>query len=496
MTFSFVNIFLFILVFFLAGALTYTLIYLHRLNKASESTEDKETLPSIPSSPLPVLSTTAKRIALLSEAVLEQKRVESYRQKVAAMEKQEMAHLLEKEALSRQLERQLDETRQANQMVSGLNHDLEEINSSLNEAINRLSALNQISRMLGMEHDKKQIYSMAVSLPVELLKAEIGHLLLPEDDSDNLVVEFSLGLSELKGGVKRSIPASDGLAGWVSSHKKSLLVEDFDKQHQFFPVSAMGYKRRTAISAPIMIKDELIGVISLINRKDGTLYTDEDRTLLATIASETAMAINNALLLERLQRGYFSMVQSLIVAVESKDVYTKGHSERVTQYSLLIAEQMGLDMDQLKILQQAAVLHDIGKITVELSILNKPTSLDSDEYEKIKNHPLTGFRILEPIDFDEKIKKCVLQHHERIDGLGYPNGSSSQDILFEAKILAAADAFDAMTSKRPYRNPLSIQEALQEMKRCSGTQFDMQVVEVLTRVVHAMTSSGGVAMVQ
>lgn len=496
MAFSFVSTFLLVLVFLLAGALIYTLVYLHRLNKASERSEDIEAFPSIPYSPLPVLSNISNRIALLSEALIEQKRMESYRQKMTTMEKQEMAHLLEKEALSRQLERQLDETRQANQMVSGLNRDLEEINANLNEAINRLSALNQISRMLGMEHDKKQIYSMAVSLPVELLKAEIGLLLVPEDESNDLVVEFSHGLADVKSGTKWSIPADKGLAGWVASNRKSLLVENFDKQVRFSSVSTMGYRRHTAISAPIMIKDELIGVITLINRKDETLFTEEDRTLLATIASETAMAINNALLLERIQRGYFSMVQSLIVAVESKDVYTKGHSERVTQYSLLIAEQMGLDMGQLEVIQQAAVLHDIGKITIELSILNKPTSLEADEYDRIKEHPLTGFRILEPIDFNEKIKMCVLQHHERVDGLGYPNGIGSEDLLLEARILSVADAFDAMITKRPYRNPLSIQEAMLEMKRCSGTQFDPQVVEVLTRVVHALTSSGGVAMVQ
>ena len=496
MNLGFVNICLLVLVLLLTGALVYTFTYLHRLYRASQSSGDKAVLHPIPSSPLPVLSDISRRIALLSEAVIEQKRVDSYRQKMTAMEKKEMAHLLEKEALSRQLERQLNETRQANLMVSGLNRDLEDINTSLNEAINRLSALNQISRMLGMEHDKKQIYRMSVSLPVELLRAEIGHLMLVEAESDNLVVEFSLGVGESKSGIKRAVPAGNSLAGWVATNCKPLLVEDFHKQDIFPPVSTMGYQRRTAILAPIMIKEELIGVISLINRKDGTSFTHEDRTLLATIASETAMAINNAMLLEKIQRGYFSMVQSLIVAVESKDVYTKGHSERVTQYALLIAEQMGLDLEQLDVLQQAAVLHDIGKITIELSILNKPTHLDISEYEKIKDHPLTGFRILEPIDFDDKIKMCVLQHHERVDGLGYPNRCKNQDILFEAKVLAAADAFDAMTTKRPYRNPLSIHEALLEMKRCSGTQFDPYVVEVLTRVVRAMTSSGGVAMVQ
>ena len=496
MTLNFFNTALLVLVIVLTGALVYILAYLHLLNKASENSDKKDFAPTIPFSPLPVLSNTSRRIALLSEALIEQKRVESYRQKMTTMEKKEMAHLLEKEDLSRQLERQLNETRQANLMVSGLNKDLEEINTSLNEAINRLSALNQISRSLGMEHDRKQIYRMSVSLPLELLNAEIGLLLLADDDSDQLVVEFSQGLGEPQSGIKRAIPTGKGLAGWVASKRKSILVENFDKQDRFPSISSMGYKKRTAIAAPIMIKDELIGVISLINKNNGRFFTEEDRTLLATIASETAMAINNTMLLERIQRGYFSMVQSLIVAVESKDVYTKGHSERVTQYALLVGEQMGLNMERLEIIQQAAVLHDIGKITIELSILNKPTSLDHDEYEKIKVHPHTGFKILEPIDFDERIKKCVLQHHERVDGQGYPNGTANRDILFEAKILAAADAFDAMTTKRPYRNPLSVYEALAEMKRCSGSQFDPDVVNTLTRVVHALTSSGGVAMVQ
>ncbi len=489
-----VIIILVIVLLILAGMVCLTAVYLRRLGKAVKAAIEEDHPPSIPSTSLPILASLSENFRKLTRTLEELKRAEIYHHKITTMEKMEITHLLEKETLSRQLERQLDETRKANRKVSSLNRDLEGINSSLNEAINRLSALNQISRMLGLQQDRKQIYRMAVSLPMELLKAEIGHLLLLEEERGTLVMEYSQGLEESRGMTRRSHPVGNGLAGWVATHKKPLLVEDFDKQDLFPPVSKLGYARRTAISAPIMIGEKLIGVISLINRGDGTLFTQEERTLLATIASETAMAINNALLMERIQRGYFSMVQSLIVAVESKDVYTKGHSERVTQYSLLIGEQMGLTMEQLEIVQQAAVLHDIGKITVELSILNKPTFLDLDEYEKIKDHPLTGFRILEPIDFDERIKLCVLQHHERLDGKGYPKGCKGDDLLLESRILSAADAFDAMTTKRPYRNPLSVAEALREMEKCSGTQFDPEVVQVLHRVVHAMTSSGGIAM--
>jgi putative nucleotidyltransferase with HDIG domain len=244
-----------------------------------------------------------------------------------------------------------------------------------------------------------------------------------------------------------------------------------------------------------MIREELIGVISLINKKTNSSFNEDEKTLLTTIASETAMAIDNTLLLEKIQKSYFSMIQSLIVAVESKDIYTSGHSERVTQYSVLIAEQLGLTLDQLEIIQQAAALHDIGKITVELSILNKPTALSAEEYNKIKLHPLIGYRILEPIDFDDKVKLAVLQHHERLDGSGYPDGRTGDDILLEARILAAADAFDAMTTSRPYRDSLTISDALDEMIRNTGIQFDAEVVKVLRGIVHSMTTAGAGLMV-
>lgn len=479
----------------LGGCLIYILIYLNRLNKIASNDDGKDTRSTLPATSLPILSGIADHYKRSAETLSELKRLENFQSRVTVYEKQEVAHLLEKEKLSRELKRQLEETRQANLTVSSLNSDLETMNVSLNEAINRLSALNQISRMMGMEHDKKQIYNMAVSLPAELLQAEIGHLLLLDNQKDELVVEFSMGMAEKRGSGKRSVPVGKGLAGWVAKNRKPLLVEDFASQDLYSPTSSIGYERRTAISAPIMIKEEMIGVISLINRKDMMPFTEEEKTLLATIASETAMAIHNALLLEKIQRSYFSMVQSLIVAIESKDMYTRGHSERVTQYSLLIGEQMGLSMDQLEIVQQAAVLHDIGKITIELSILNKPTALDSEEYLKIQDHPLIGYRILEPIEFDYKIKQCVLQHHERPDGKGYPNQTNGDDLLFESRILAVADAFDAMTTKRPYREPMNISDALREMERCAGTQFDPDIVVVLRKIVHAMTSSGVSTMI-
>lgn len=472
-------------------ALCYIIIRVRNLNEAADRIQHGKQSIEIADSRLPVLGQTARHFQFLSMAVGDLEQMEKYHQKMLTYEKKEMGYLLETETLSRELKRQLEETSRANQTAAQLNLELEDRNRSLNEAINRLSALNQVSRMLGMEHDRNQIYRMVVSLPMELLGAQIGHLLLYDQGTGDLVMEYSMGLSENPGSHRR-MGMDHGLAGWVASNRKPLLVRDFTSQEAFSPTSSLGYERKTAISAPIMTKDELVGVITLINRTDGKAFKEDERTLLATIASEAAMALHNVLLLEKIQKSYFSMVQALITAVEAKDVYTKGHSERVTQYSLLVAEQMSLPMEQMEIIQQAGILHDIGKITVELSILNKPTRLTAAEYEKIKNHPDVGYRILEPIEFDDRVKLTVLQHHERPDGKGYPNGRTAGDILLEARVLATADAFDAMTTSRPYREALTIDAALNEIKRCSGTQFDPQVVEVMTGLVNTMVSSGSI----
>ncbi len=466
---------------------------LHALNKAAKNLESGDLQTSIPNTPLPFLGEISRHYNFLSGAVTDLQRVEEYQQRMLAYEKNEMSHLLEKEVLSRQLSQQLSETRGANQTISELNRDLEKKNLSLNEAINRLSSLNQLSRMLGMEHDRKKIYRMIVSLSRELLQAEIGHLLLMDEDGKSLHLEYSQGFGELTDS-RRKMAVGTGMAGWVASHKKPLLVRNFKNQEIFSAKSSMGYERKTAISAPIAIGEEVIGVISLINKTNGKSFNEDERTLLATIASETSMALHNALLLEKVQTGYFNMVQSLITAVEAKDIYTRGHSERVTQYSQLIAEQMCLSPERMEIIQKAGVLHDIGKITIELAILNKPSTLDKDEYEKIKVHPSVGYRILEPIDFEYDIKLCVLQHHERPDGKGYPNGTNAEEILLEARIMAVADAFDAMTTKRPYRDPMSVQVALEELERYAGSQFDPDAVVALKKIIDMLVSTDSVSL--
>jgi len=180
-----------------------------------------------------------------------------------------------------------------------------------------------------------------------------------------------------------------------------------------------------------------------------------------------------------IERFFYETILCLSKAIEYKDVYTKGHCERVQSIALKIADELGLSEDEKNVLKVACLLHDIGKIGVKEEILNKKEPLTAHEYEEIKQHPLIGYNILKDLDFMGRIQKIILQHHERIDGKGYPYGLRGDEIDLLARIISVADAYDAMTSDRPYRRAFAKEEAMEELQRCAGSQFDKNIVEKL-----------------
>jgi len=186
----------------------------------------------------------------------------------------------------------------------------------------------------------------------------------------------------------------------------------------------------------------------------------------------------------RLEELFLASVQSLAEALEVKDPYTRGHSVRVSHYAVLIAREMGLSGELLRRIELGGHVHDIGKIGVREDVLNKPGKLTNEEYQHIMTHPVVGWKILAPLlgDMPEALN-IVRSHHERFDGRGIPDRLVGADIPLEARIAAAADCFDAMTSDRPYRPALSSADAIAEIVRCAGTQFDPAVVDALLRSV-------------
>ena len=186
---------------------------------------------------------------------------------------------------------------------------------------------------------------------------------------------------------------------------------------------------------------------------------------------------------QKLEQSYIESVQTLRYTVEAKDTYTRGHSDRVSDYSVLIGEKVGLSQDELKTLKIGGLFHDIGKIGVPDAILQKEAKLTDEEYSEIKNHPSIGAHILGAASLFKDMVPIVKHHHERYDGRGYPSGLKGEDIPYMARIAALADTFDAMTSRRSYRNALELDVVISEIERCKGTQFDPQLADVFLDII-------------
>ncbi len=228
------------------------------------------------------------------------------------------------------------------------------------------------------------------------------------------------------------------------------------------------------LAVPLKMQSRLLGFLAAVSFSPNCRFDEGQRKLLSIIASRAAAAIENARLYEDLQATFQQTIQGLAKAIDKMDRYTAGHSDRVATYAVLLARALNLSDEQIEIVRQSALMHDIGKIGCVLN-LNKPGKLTVDEYEMFKKHPVYGRDILDPIKFLHPLIPGVHLHHERWDGRGYPLGLKGADIPLIARIISVADTYDAMTSDRSYRRALPHGVAVSEIKRCTGSQFDPEV---------------------
>jgi HD-GYP domain-containing protein (c-di-GMP phosphodiesterase class II) len=236
------------------------------------------------------------------------------------------------------------------------------------------------------------------------------------------------------------------------------------------------------LMVPLLVSTNLIGFICLGIRDEDENYSIEDIYMLEGLGNQAAIALSNALSFSRLETTYLQTIESFAHALEAKDYYTQGHSRRVMELSLLIGKKLSLANDQLEKLKIASLLHDIGKIGISDNILNKPGRLTDDEYERIKEHPAIGISILSPLKYFDEINSIILHHHEKWNGFGYPNMLKKDEIPVLSRIIAVADAFDAMTSNRSYRDAMTLGAAVSEIKKYSNTQFDPAIVNALLEI--------------
>lgn len=240
---------------------------------------------------------------------------------------------------------------------------------------------------------------------------------------------------------------------------------------------------QSVLIMPITIQGQCLGVAVLGERRrwERNPFTAGRSGLGMALLQHAGIAVKNACYYQSLQKAHLQTISGLAGALETRDSYTRGHSDRAAEYAEAIARELGLSAEQTGRLQYAVVLHDIGKIGIPDSILNKPGKLTDEEYELMKTHPAKGADIIAKIPFLEQIAPLVRHHHERWDGTGYPDGLAGGNIPIESRIVAVLDSFEAMTSDRIYRRAPGRAFALNELLRCSGSQYDPQVVEAFLK---------------
>lgn len=341
---------------------------------------------------------------------------------------------------------------------------LEESIDALKESKRRLHVfLLRIGKAVTSFEDIEELLKLIMDSTVQALQVEKGILFL-YDPIKNMLdarVSYSYSGEIIK---NRAIKIGEGKIGQVAVRRKP-------------------YQDKFLLIVPLVYQSVFIGVMALENKINDEGFTRDDMEVFSTIAVQTSIALENARLHQDVEKTYLETMAALALAVEAKDPYTRGHSQRVADFAMGIADEMGInDEEKKELINRSALLHDIGKVGISESILSKNGGLSREEREVVNQHPVIGEGIVKPLTYLKELCPVIRHHHERFDGKGYPDGLSGKDIPLGSRILAVADTYDALTSKRPYRTAYSPDRAMEMIKEGIGSQFDGEIAEAFLRV--------------
>lgn len=365
-----------------------------------------------------------------------------------------------------------------NRITQDLEQKIDELESS-RQLVKRL--LSRIGTAIVSYEGIDNLLNLIMENAAAALEAQMGSLLLVDGEKQDLYMKSTWSNNGQATDAALRVKLGDGIAGWVAREGRPMRGKSMASSFGF--MNTHTNVDSAVLCVPLKLRDHSIGVMAVLREHTTSSFTEDDELLLSSIGSQMAVAIENYRLNLDVERTYVETIMALALAVEAKDPYSAGHSKRVGHYAQQIGEIMEMDAEMLRTLNDAGVLHDIGKIGVKDDILLKTSALTPDEIKIMQQHPIIGEAIVKPVRSLHRVVELVRCHHERFDGSGYPSALKGSDIPLGARILSVADTYDSMITDRPYRKRLAPEAAKLELKQSAGTQHDPVVVEAFLRVL-------------
>ena len=381
----------------------------------------------------------------------------------------------------------------ADDVREGLADDLLEHNppSSRERAAECLLTIYSLGQAIHAIHDTPELLEKVIDVVFEVIRADRGYIALADPQTGELT-PVTFRTREVESG-NAGVSISGSILKKVMEEKKGVLSDDAMSDERFRESESVLLQHvRSVLCVPLSGTTRTMGLIYVDTSRAACAFTVEDLRLVTAIGLQAGIALENVHLFEEKRELLIGALRALVTTLELRDPHTSGHAERVSGYSMAICEALGVDSDQRQEIELSCLLHDVGKIAVPDSILKKRGELGPSEVAVIEQHAAQGASILARIKGTEGLVLGVRHHHERYDGTGYPDGIAGEEICLAARMLAVADAFDAMHSERPYRDALPLPVALQRLEEGAGTQFDPALVQVFVKAV----TTGAVRLVQ
>jgi len=385
------------------------------------------------------------------------------------------------ETAANDIERLLDSMAGLIEQHCGTQQEIESLASELAKSLEDIYVYSTVAGQIKrLKFPSRKQTDLAEDI-MEAMHMDLAFIVMPEREQNNVIVqrkELGSTKHDLELFVKK---LNTALTGDPVQEADNYFMTNNSTQNPVF--SRLHSEAYRFLAVKIQHEGHLYGWLGLVSFNTDEIFRRSELRLLLSMAEQLALVIFGSDLYYDLERLLINVVKSLVYTIEAKDVYTRGHSERVSRRCLQLADHLGLKSKEKKALQLAALLHDIGKIGTPENILNKPGSLDHEEISRIREHPQNGYNILKPLEELSESLPGILHHHEHYDGGGYPVGLKGEEIPFQARLIAVADVYDAFTTERAYRAPISPAEALAIMEKQAGKHLDPYCVAVFKEVV-------------